>query len=158
MMIQTFVFVRYLDSFSVVHLPSFEVRPAVTVRRQRSKIPLIENATAANRRHSLNARASRASGSFRFFAFTSSPHGCNPLKTSTLRVKTSPFTENPLSSSHSTTWCEGNCLHLDGRGGRAAARQKRRCRISLATAVRRVKARGENPIPFAFTHNTLCDR
>ena len=59
LMIQTFVFVRYLDSFSAVHLPSFEVRPAVAVRRQRSEIPLIENATAANRRHSLNARVTR---------------------------------------------------------------------------------------------------
>jgi len=102
-MIQTFVFVRYLDSFSAVHPPSFEGHPAVAVKRQRSEIPLIENATAANRRHSLNARASRASGGFQFFAFTSSPHGCNPLKTNTLRVKASPFAENPLSSSHSTT-------------------------------------------------------
>ena len=54
--------------------------------------------------------------------------------------------------------CEYNCLHLDGRGGLSAARQKRRRRISLATAARRVKARGENPTPFAFTHNTLCNR
>ena len=54
--------------------------------------------------------------------------------------------------------CEGNRLHLDGRGGLSAARQKRRRRISLATAVRRVKARGENSTPFSFTHNTLCDR
>ena len=54
--------------------------------------------------------------------------------------------------------CEGNCLHLDGRGEQSAARQKRRRRMSLATAVRRVKARGENATPLAFTHNTLCDR
>lgn len=103
LMIQTFVFVRPRGSFSAVPPPSFEGHPAVAVRRQRSEIPLIENATAANRRHSLNARASRASGGFRFFAFTSSPHRCISLKTSVLRVKASPFTENPLSSSSSTT-------------------------------------------------------
>ena len=39
--------------------PSFEGHPAVAVRRQRSEAPLIENATAANRRHSLNARVTR---------------------------------------------------------------------------------------------------
>ena len=100
---QTFVFVRPPGSFSAVPPPSFEGHPAVAVKRQRSEIPLVENATAANRRHGFNARASRASGGFRFFAFTSSPHGCNPLKTSTLRVKASPFAENPLSSSCSTT-------------------------------------------------------
>ena len=30
--------------------------------------------------------------------------------------------------------------------------------MPLATAARRVKARGEKFTPFAFTHNTLCDR
>lgn len=100
---QTFVFVRPPGSFSAVPPPSFEGHPAIAVKRQRSEIPLIENATAANRRHSLNARALRASGGFRFFAFTSSPHGLNPLKTSTLRVKASAFAENSLSSSNSTT-------------------------------------------------------
>ena len=145
-------------SFSAVPPPSFEGHPAVAVRRQRSEIPLIENVTAANRRHSLNARASRASGGFRFFAFTSSLLGCISLKTSILRVKV-PFSPKtfylPIVQQ---LRCEGNCLHLDGRGGLSAARQKRRRRMSLATAVRRVKARGENATPFAFTHNTLCDR
>lgn len=103
LMIQTFVFVRPRGSFSAVPPPSFEGHPAVAVRRQRSEIPLIENATAANRRHSLNARVARASGGFRLFAFTSSLLGRISLKTSVLRVKSSPFTENPLFSSHSTT-------------------------------------------------------
>ena len=85
--VSNFCFCPPPSSFSAVHPPSFEGHPPVAVRRQRSEIPLIENATAANRRHSLNARASRASGGFRFFAFTSSLLGCISLKTSILRVK-----------------------------------------------------------------------
>ena len=55
--------------------------------------------------------------------------------------------------------CEGNCLHLDGRGGLSAARQKRRRRMSLATAARRVKARGENStlLPSHTTHCAIDD-
>ena len=30
--------------------------------------------------------------------------------------------------------------------------------MPLTTVVRRVKARGENPTPFAFTRNTLCNK
>ena len=126
--------------------------------RQRSEIPLIENVTAANRRHSLNARASRASGGFRFFAFTSSLLGCISLKTSILRVKVPLSPKTFYLPIVQQLRCEGNCLHLDGRGGLSAARQKRRRKMSLATAARRVKARGENSTPFAFTHNALCDR
>ena len=99
---QTFVFVRGDGWYIAAPSPSFSIhRPLLWGGNDRKHF--FESATAANRRHSLNARASRASGGFRFFAFTSSPHGCNPLETNTLRVKASPFTENPLSSYHSIT-------------------------------------------------------
>ena len=100
----------------------------------------------------------RASGGFRLFAFTPSLLGRISLETSILRVKVSLLPKTDYLSFIQRLRGEGSYLHLGMRGGRAAARQKRRCKMPLATAARRVKARGEKSTPFAFTRNTLCNK
>jgi len=155
-MIQTFVFVRYLDSFSAVPRPPLRVIPQLLwggndQKHPLSKMQLQPTAGIASTR----ARHARQA----VFVFLPSPlhlTGVTHWKQAPCvwRLHLSPKTAYlPLIQQ---LRCEGNCLHLDGRGGLSAARQKRRRKISLATAVRRVKARGENSTPFTFTRNTLC--
>jgi hypothetical protein len=105
-----------------------------------------------------NARASRASGGFRFFAFTSSLLGRISLKKSVLRVKITLSSKTDYLSIIQRFRGEGSNLHLGVRGGQSAARQKRRSKMPFATAARRVKARGENLTSLIFTRNTLCNK
>ena len=100
----------------------------------------------------------RATDGFRFFAFTSSLLGRISLKTSILRVKIPLSSKTDYLSLIQRFRGEDNYLHLGVRGGRAAARQKRRSKMPLATAARRVKVAHRKAHTFAFTHNTLCDR
>ena len=103
LMIQTFVFVRNLGSFSSAPSPSFEVRPSFAVMRQRSEALLRKCNCSQPQAWPQRARVTRASSGFRFFAFTSPLLGRISLKKSILRVKVSPFTENRLSFSCSAT-------------------------------------------------------
>jgi hypothetical protein len=127
---------------------------AATIGSASSKVQLQPTAGMALTR----ARYTRVSGGFRFFAFTSSLLGRISLKTSILRVKVSLLPKNDYLSLIQRFRGEGCYLHLGGRDGRAAERQKRRSKMPFATAVRRVKAAHRKAHTFAFTRNTLCNR
>ena len=58
-MIQTFVFVRYLDSFSAVHPPSLSVRPTFAIMRQRSEALLRKCTCCKLQRYPTRARHTR---------------------------------------------------------------------------------------------------
>ena len=63
---QTFVFVRGDGRYIAAPSPSFEVRPTVAVRRQRSEASL-RKCNCSQPPDARNARALYASGGFRFF-------------------------------------------------------------------------------------------
>lgn len=125
--------------------------------RQRSEALLRKYTGCKLQRCLTRARHTRASG-FCFFAFTSSLLRRISLKTSILRVKIPLFPKTDYLSLIQRLRGEDSYLHLGTRGGRAAARQKRRSKMPLATAARRVKGRSENITPLIFTRNTLYNK
>ena len=96
----------------------------------------------------------RASGVFRFFAFTSSLFGRISLKISALRMKASPFAKTRYLPFSQGLRGEGSCLHLDAPFGGL-----RHDKNDGAKCPRLGGAEGEgsprNAHPLAFTHNTL---
>ena len=100
----------------------------VAVMRQRSEA-LLRKCTCGERSDGQRARVTRASGGFRFFAFTSSLLGRISLKTSILRVKIPLSSKTDYLSIIQQLRGEGSNLHLGTCGGLAPARQKRRSKI-----------------------------